>query len=964
MDDYDNDNDHDDDVPSTTSNPSQFNNTNSKITIDDTTNTAMSNISDVNKHGNGNMTQSLGHLSSEDQQVDEMDEDILVDDNDDDDDDDEISGARVDTWTNATIQPQDVSSTNNDIDNGNNDDNDDNGIYELTDDKSVTSPSSSSSTPVITTADAATATATTSSDINNSNSSATTTTVVDRSNPNPNTPIVSSTSCSPWKKNIESSSTPTTTTNNNEKNSFTSLSLVEIMQEQQKEQREKQQQKQDQISQQSEQQQYYDESQYLQKYHLEQEEIMLQRAIEQSKKEAELEQSFMLVNAGVGVFADIPKTSIVDSSVSTGNTAATATTTAFASAARPPLHTSSSYFSSSSISKNNHDDDDKDKKKSSFMIGKKKNDEEEIDDDDEDDEYEEDRKPSAIIPSSNDSDTTTGTDCTPITEITKNDNDLFEEEIKRAIELSLKNSTSTSTTSVTSNTMIPTATMKNIPSSIKKEVIVKVEEGEDKKPSAVVASSKVSDTATTSSSSSTPNTKVDVTTTTTNSDSDYNFEEEMKRVMELSLKDVQHDGVPDSVSGNNNSMDEQLTSHHFHGDDSPATRTVSTKDLGLECGEMNYNEDGLDASTTTTSTFHKSSSQQQQQQQHLSQEEMDNITKALREADENQELASIRLAMQLQQEEEQQQLSSSYSKMQHQQQRLEEGKHSGLQTVQDDVFQEMLQQRKDMKLAGSGKTTYHQYETYDNYFEEDEDEQNLEEEEGYRINSSSSTKSKQQWKTAKVGMGFIQGPNNEIRTKHDVQLKNESNAERLLLDGKQQQQHNNIAKNDYHRQDNSTNDYSMTKSNSSISFPKNTHQSYSSPPPPHSSSSSTSTTKKKLAVSDVAYNSYHQSMKKINSSHRSTVKGIAAHGARTEKSFEKTRGGAMDNNTRLIISKAINNGIIQSCNGVVKEGKEAIVYHADGVVQGGGSSISSNGGLDVEMKVSEEKFDVAIKVRF
>jgi len=51
----------------------------------------------------------------------------------------------------------------------------------------------------------------------------------------------------------------------------------------------------------------------------------------------------------------------------------------------------------------------------------------------------------------------------------------------------------------------------------------------------------------------------------------------------------------------------------------------------------------------------------------------------------------------------------------------------------------------------------------------------------------------------------------------------------------------------------------------------------------------------------------------------------------------------MDPSVRLQIGKAINSGLIEKCNGVVKEGKEAIVYHADGGQESGG-------------------FDVAIKV--
>jgi len=64
---------------------------------------------------------------------------------------------------------------------------------------------------------------------------------------------------------------------------------------------------------------------------------------------------------------------------------------------------------------------------------------------------------------------------------------------------------------------------------------------------------------------------------------------------------------------------------------------------------------------------------------------------------------------------------------------------------------------------------------------------------------------------------------------------------------------------------------------------------------------------------------------------------------------ERTRGGAMDGNaTRLLISKAIStNELIQYCNGIVKEGKEAVVYHADG----NDDINSESGGFDVAVKV-------------
>lgn len=61
----------------------------------------------------------------------------------------------------------------------------------------------------------------------------------------------------------------------------------------------------------------------------------------------------------------------------------------------------------------------------------------------------------------------------------------------------------------------------------------------------------------------------------------------------------------------------------------------------------------------------------------------------------------------------------------------------------------------------------------------------------------------------------------------------------------------------------------------------------------------------------------------------------------------------MDGNARLLISKAINSGLISRCNGVVKEGKEAIVYHAD----------CGSGAVEGDMfEMKNDGFDVAVKV--
>lgn len=60
---------------------------------------------------------------------------------------------------------------------------------------------------------------------------------------------------------------------------------------------------------------------------------------------------------------------------------------------------------------------------------------------------------------------------------------------------------------------------------------------------------------------------------------------------------------------------------------------------------------------------------------------------------------------------------------------------------------------------------------------EDDEEVYFQEEAGFRINSS---KPSAQW--CRVDQGTIVGPNNEIRTKHDVELQGQANAHRLNLD--------------------------------------------------------------------------------------------------------------------------------------------------------------------------------------
>jgi serine/threonine-protein kinase RIO1 len=86
-----------------------------------------------------------------------------------------------------------------------------------------------------------------------------------------------------------------------------------------------------------------------------------------------------------------------------------------------------------------------------------------------------------------------------------------------------------------------------------------------------------------------------------------------------------------------------------------------------------------------------------------------------------------------------------------------------------------------------------------------------------------------------------------------------------------------------------------------------------------------------------AYNSFVHSIK-------ATQKGVAMKGTgRAGSDTDATKGGAMDPQVRQLIRRAMNNEIIEKCNGVVKEGKEALVYHAD--------KGTESGGFDVAIKI-------------
>ena len=208
----------------------------------------------------------------------------------------------------------------------------------------------------------------------------------------------------------------------------------------------------------------------------------------------------------------------------------------------------------------------------------------------------------------------------------------------------------------------------------------------------------------------------------------------------------------------------------------------------------------------------------------ISEEEAAIIAAALREADAKQEEESLMLALQIQQEE----------------------------------------------LDYLQKNGRHLRSEYD-----DEDDDPMDETVGFRMNASS----EQKW--VRRDRNTIVGPNNEIRTKHDVRVQGQANAQYLGLE---------------------EDDYGF-----------------------------------RAHVGNQAFNSFKNNMKR-------TTKGVATHGTgRAGTDTDAVRGKAMDSHVRLQITKAINSGLIEHCNGAVKQGKEAVIYHAD---QGAESQ-----GHDVAVKI-------------
>lgn len=224
---------------------------------------------------------------------------------------------------------------------------------------------------------------------------------------------------------------------------------------------------------------------------------------------------------------------------------------------------------------------------------------------------------------------------------------------------------------------------------------------------------------------------------------------------------------------------------------------------------------------------------------HLSEEETAAIEKAIREADAEEEAKSLQLALQMLEEERNEQMKSANRA------------HQGNVRVMTRSELEDERAGRVGAFLTSEPPLIHPL----------EEAEQMAAHAGYRINSSMM----QQW--VRRDQNFVIGPNNEVRTKHDVDLQGQANAHRLGLNS---DDHGDFAR-----------------------------------------------------VGNSAYNSFMQSVKK-------NKKGVAAHGTgRAGSDTDGTKSGAMDQNVRLQITKAINNGWIERCNGAVKEGKEAVIYHAD-----------------------------------
>ena len=344
------------------------------------------------------------------------------------------------------------------------------------------------------------------------------------------------------------------------------------------------------------------------------------------------------------------------------------------------------------------------------------------------------------------------------------------------------------------------------------------------------------------------------------------MDEELRLILAMSLNEAkqQNNSLPveESVVSGSGGGEDVLNSKHY------AASAAASASASASASINNNNNDTI-----------------------ISEEEARQIAAAIREADDAEHALSLELAMKLEREEKEQ-IGGNYG---HETSRRAaqqiQQQSSNVKLVTRDEY--LRQKTASSSFASSSSTPrklmssnydeendYHDYDENDNYDdEEDVDEPEI----GFRLNNNTKHISNSNKPTASSASTWsrrdratIVGPDGEIRSKHDVELKSKSNAQRLL-------HHQKLVKN--------------PSDKVAMSTP---------------------------SINDRAYNDFLKKMKQ-------TKKGVATHGHGRAENMgdDKTRGGALDGNVRMEIQKAINNGIIDRMNGVVKEGKEALVYHAD-----------------------------------
>jgi hypothetical protein len=264
---------------------------------------------------------------------------------------------------------------------------------------------------------------------------------------------------------------------------------------------------------------------------------------------------------------------------------------------------------------------------------------------------------------------------------------------------------------------------------------------------------------------------------------------------------------------------------------------------------------------------------------HVSEEDYESIERAIQEAETNEEIARALLAADAEEERKSLALALQMQQEENEYQRLlqRESNYGASRQTQGNVRtitgQELQIQELTRKMNASHIGT-------DNYNDEGDSDCLELAAAGFRMNTSAA----QQW--TRRDQNTIVGPNQETRTKHDIDLHAQANAHRLGLE-----------------------------------------------------------VDDSLCIGNQAYNSFLQSMKGMK-------KGVAIKGTgRAGSDADATKGKSLDSKVRSHIMLAINNSIIEKCNGVIKEGKEAIVYHADKGTESDGFDVA----IKVFKRISEFK---------